>query len=216
MSDLALPARPVTPDTLGLVADALRASGVSGLEQAAKARQDAVTVATAERWPELSLFANVSQQSYPADTFPSRGDWMRDKNAGVSLSWSVFDGFQTKGEVKEARANAARAEYELARAREQVRRAVMEGLLELERATADLQARSRTVQMAKRALDLANLRFEEGASSLLEVSDARIAWQVAQLHEARARRDYFAALALLERTTGRPLFAAATIPEVDP
>lgn len=216
MSDAALPAQPAAPDTVGLLADALHASGVSALELSATARQDAVTVAAAERWPELSLFANLSQQAYPADTFPSRGDWMRDKNAGVALSWSLFDGLFTKGAVREARANAARADYELARAREQVSRAVTEGLLELQRAAADLRARSRTVQLAKRALDLANLRYEEGASSLLEVSDARIAWQLAQSYEARARRDYFAALALLERVTGRPLFASATIPEVDP
>lgn len=209
LEDRALPAEPAAVDTTGLESAALRTAGIAWLEELREARGHAVTVAAAGRYPELSLFANVSQQAFPDQVIPERRDWRRQKSAGVMLSWNVFDGFLTKGAVEEARAERSRAGQDLAGAREMVLQAVAQGRLELERSASDLHSRSRTVQLARRALDLANLRYEEGAASPLEVSDARIAWQIAQSHEAQARRDYFLALALLERYTGRPLFGAA-------
>lgn len=209
LDDTALPADPAAVDSTGLDGAALRTAGITALDEAYQARGHAVTVAAAGRYPELSLYASVSQQAFPDGTFPDRRDWRRQKSAGVVLNWNVFDGFLTKGAIEQARAEQSRAGHDLAQARELVLQAVAQGRLELDRATADILSRSRTVQLARRALDLAHLRYEEGAASQLEVSDARIAWQMAQSHEAEARRDYFVALALLERYSGRPLFGAA-------
>lgn len=203
-----IPTDPAAADTTDLVPAALAASGVTALEEMLVAREHAITVASAGRWPDISVFGNLSQQAFPGTTLPKRGDWRRDINAGLSVSWDIFDGFLTKGAVEEARANVSNARSDLADARELVRLAVVQGRWELERSAADLHARSRTVQLAQRALELANLRYDEGASSLLEVTDTRIAWQLAQTHEAQARRDYFAALAVLERYTDRALFSA--------
>jgi multidrug efflux system outer membrane protein len=208
----ALPASPALVDTTGIVADALRASGVRALEEMLAARGHAVTVARAGYFPDFSLFANVSQQAFPKNTFPARRDWRRDKNVGLAATWTIFDGFLTRGLVEESIANKTAARLDLNRAREMVRLAVVQASWELDRAAADLQARTHTVQLARRALDLSGLRYEEGASGALEVSDARIAWQMAQINEAVARRDYFAALARLERYTGRPLFTSAAPP----
>lgn len=208
LDEISLPTTPAVVDTTGIVGDALRASGVRALEELLAARGHAVTVARANYFPDFSLFANVSQQAFPKDTFPGRRDWRRDKNIGISATWTIFDGFLTRGLVEESIANKTTARQDLNQAREMVRLAVVQSCWELDRAAADLQARTRTVQLAKRALDLAGLRYEEGASGALEVSDARIAWQMAQINEAVARRDYYAALARLERYTGRPLFTS--------
>jgi outer membrane protein TolC len=202
------PAAPALVDTSGMVGDALRSSGIRALEDMLEARGHAVAVARAGYFPEFSVFANLSQQAYPNDTFPRRRDWRRDKNVGLVVSWTLFDGMSTRGAVEEASANRIGARLDLRSARELVRMAVVQSVWDLEQAAADLQARSRTVQLARRALDLASLRYEEGASDALEVQDARLAWQIALSNEARARRDTFAALAQLERYTGRPLFTA--------
>ena len=69
------PPEPTDVDTAGLVETALRNSGLIALENALQAREHAVTVAASERYPEISAFANLSQQAYPGDTFPVRRDW---------------------------------------------------------------------------------------------------------------------------------------------
>jgi outer membrane protein TolC len=200
---------PVEVDSTGLIAAALRNSSVVSAEQQAEARNHAVAVAGAERWPKFSLFANYSRQAYPEDPFPKSGDWVKDVNAGVMVEWSIFDGFLTKGAIQASKARRSMAQQNLKQAREEARLQVIRTLKDLERCTADLRARARTVELARRAFELANIRFEEGASDQLEVSDSRIAYQIAQTNEATARRDYFAALAQIERLTGRPLFTAA-------
>jgi outer membrane protein len=209
LEDRAVPADPARVDTVGIGEEAMRHAGVVAAEEALQAREHAIPVAAAALYPEFSVFGGVSQQAYPADVFPERRDWIRDKNVGVMVSWNIFDGFLTKGAIREAKANRDRARHDLAGLRELVGEAVLQGRLEMERSAADLRARTRTVELAERTLYLANLRYDEGAASQLEVNDARIAWQIALNNEAEARRDYFLALALLERYTGRPLFTEA-------
>jgi outer membrane protein len=208
LEDRALPVDPAAIDTTGLVEQALRGPAISAAEEAAKAWDHAVTVAASDRWPGLSLFANYAQQAYPDDPIPKRGDWMEDINAGVVLDWTIFDGFLAKGAVEESKAKRRVAQQVLAQSCEAIREVVIQGEYDLRRSAADLAARARTVQLAKRAFELANIRYEEGASDLLEVADARTAYQIAQTNEAQARHDYFVALARLERYTGRALFGA--------
>jgi len=162
-------------------------------------------------WPRPGSTPNspsspTSPARLPAGFLAQPGGLDPEKSFGLRINWAIFDGFLTKGAIREAQAERSRADQNLADARERMIETVTQARLELERAAAELHARSRTVQLSRRALELANLRYDEGGSSLLELSDARIAWQIAQAYEARARRDYFAALALLERTSGRPLF----------
>lgn len=204
----AIPADPTAVDTTGLVEAALASNGILALEEAVRAREQAITVSASPKWPAISLFANVSQQAYPNDLFPDSGDWRRDINAGVVFSWMLFDGLRTKGAIQEAKAQREREYQNLQQNRELVHVGVVQSRLDLERAAADLHARTRTVELAKRAMDLANLRFDEGAADLLETEDARTAYQMAQVNEARARHDYFVALARLERYTGKPLFSS--------
>jgi len=193
-------------DTVGVVAAALDNAMITALQQELEARRQAVTVAGSDAWPALSLFANYSKQAYPSDVWPERGDWRTDANAGVLLSWDVFDGLRTRGAVNQSAAEVMRTQQILEQEREWVQLAVAREIGELDRAAEELRSRTRTVQVARRAFELATLRYEEGASSLLEVEDARVAQQVAQLSEARARHDYYVALARLERYSDRPLF----------
>jgi outer membrane protein len=208
LDDQALPVDAAAVDTAGLIAEALRAPGIRAAEDAAKAWDNAVAVAAADRWPGLSLFANYSRQAYPKDPIPLRDDWLEDINAGARLDWTLFDGFLTKGAVEQSKAKRRIAQETLAQAREGVREAVIQAEYDLQRSASDLTARTRTVQLAQRAFELANIRYAEGASDMLEIADARTAYQMAQTHAAQARHDYFVALARLERYTGRPLFGA--------
>jgi outer membrane protein TolC len=208
LDDAAIPAEPAAVDTVGLVTAALSASGVEAIAQEVEAREHAVGIAAAGKWPDVSLFGNYTRQAFPEDLFPKSGDWRTDANAGMRLSWSLFDGFRTKGEIQQSKAQAMGARQRLGQARELVREAVIQNRLELERSASELHARARTVEVGRRAYELASLRHEEGAASLIEVNQARIAYQIAQTNAAQARHAYFVALARLERYTGRPLFAS--------
>lgn len=193
-------------DTTGWVAAAYDAPALLGLRQQAEALRHAVSIAGAARWPELSAFASLSRQAFPRDVAPQADDWKRDARAGLAVQWTLFDGLETRGAIQEARVNRTQAELQLLQARESVRSGVIAERGELLRAAADLFARTRTVAVARRAYALAELRYTEGASGLIELEETRRDAQMAESNEARARHAYLIALARLERYTARPVF----------
>jgi outer membrane protein TolC len=194
-------------DREALAGEAVRRPGVRSVEEAVAARQHGVKIAAGGRWPEVSLFATYSQQAFPADFFPRRKEWREDFLVGLRLNLNVFDGFLTRGQIDEAKAQLRSDQEELAILREARRVEVELRAGEFERARADLQSRQQTVRWAKRVHELAALRYEEGAANLFDVADVRIAEQIARINEARARYDLHVALARLEKLTGRPLLS---------
>jgi len=73
-----------------------------------------------------------------------------------------------------------------------------------------LAARRGTAALARRAHYLATVRWQNGLSTQLEVSDARLQMQTAAVNEIAAVKDYRLALLRLERACGRPLVLGTT------
>ncbi len=182
------------------------------VEEAVAAREQGVNVARSGWLPEVSLFANYSQQAYPGDVVPGGGDWVDDFAVGLRLDLALFDGFLTSGRVSEAKAQLQSEAQRLAILREERRLAVEQRSGELERARADLMSRQQTVRFAARAHDLARLRYDEGAANLFDVADVRVTELLARINEARARYDMMVALARLEKLTGRPFLTSQIVP----
>ncbi|MGE3345625.1 MAG: TolC family protein, partial [Vicinamibacterales bacterium] len=62
-------------------------------------------------------------------------------------------------------------------------------LQDMESARAAWEATAGTIAQAARAYEIAELRFREGLSTQLELSDSRLALQSAQANRAQAARD---------------------------
>ncbi len=210
LDSAALPTEATVIDTTGWIEWSYDTPAIHALEQELQASRHIVSITGSERWPELSAFASLSQQAYPQDVSPASEDWRRDARAGLSLHWNLFDGLETKGNVQQAKIDRMRTEIALARAKETIRQTVIQQRGELLRAEADLRARTMTVSVARRAYELAQLRYDEGASSLIELEETRRDHEIAARNEARSRHDFLVALARLERFTGRPIFQGLT------
>ncbi len=193
----------VEPDWPAVRADVTHRSSIAAAEAGVDVARQAVRVYRGDSWPALRLNLYLGQQSFPDAVLPQ--SWRRDWNASLSVSMPLFDGLRTRGQVSLARAQLAQAEADLSRAREAVELDVERARAELMRARALLDARRQTVTQAARAQHLASVRFANGITTQLEVSDARLALQQAQVNEAQASRDYLVGLASLERALGRPV-----------
>ena len=162
-------------------------------------------MARADRWPTLQATTTYNQQAFPQDVFPGTRDFRRGWNGEVKLSFPIFLGFRTAGRVEQARAGVMRAEAQRDQLRKQVELEVAQAKAEVARARALLVARRETVRQAQRAQYLAGVRYTNGMATQLEVSDARVAQQQAEVNEVQSTRDYYVALAQLERALGRPV-----------
>ncbi len=69
----------------------------------------------------------------------------------------------------------------------------------------NLSAQGNAVELARRGLEIANVRFENGVGTQLEVSDARLQLQLAEINKATAFYDLAVGYAKLMRALGRDL-----------
>jgi outer membrane protein TolC len=206
-----------------VVADELLAPESRAALAAAEARvgvqEQIVRVARADRLPTLSLGTTYQQQAFPAEVSPFNASFQDNWNAELRLSVPIFLGFRTAGVVQRARASLDRARAQRDQLAEQVVLDVARAKGEIARTQALLGARHETVRQAGRAHHLATVRYANGLTTQLEVSDARLLRQQAEVNEIQAMRDYLLALAQLERALGhtvaverRPLTPSAGDP----
>lgn len=167
--------------------------------------EQAVRAARADRWPSVSVGATFSHQAFPDEIAPFDAQFRRNWSADVRLSIPLFLGFRTFGAEDRARASLERARADRDQAQELATLEVEQAAAEVHRAQALLAAQRLTVRQAQRAHHLANVRYANGMATQLEVSDARLLAQRAELNEAQALRDYLVGLAQLERALGRPV-----------
>ncbi|MFN8587423.1 MAG: TolC family protein [Candidatus Eisenbacteria bacterium] len=186
-------------------ADGRDRNSIVSAEAMVRARRDALRAEKAGRWPQLTASATISHQAYPLDLWPERRQFTRAIDGSIKLEWPLFQGFRTFGAVQRANAELRRAEAQREQVREGVAVQVEQAKQEAWRTQATLAARRGTAALARRAHHLATVRWQNGLSTQLEVSDARLQLQTAEVNEAAAYKDYRLALLRLERVTGHPL-----------
>lgn len=170
------------------------------------AREAGVNIARSAWFPTVALQGNLGFQAYPANPAPPRlSEWRKDWNVALAFTWTPFDGFRTRGRIQEAQAQLRLAHLEEAQLREALDLELSAALAEYRNARAQIRARGETVRVAERTLELAEVRFANGLSTQLEVSDAALLLDQARFNEAQSLFDYGKALAHLERLSGGKL-----------
>jgi outer membrane protein TolC len=182
--ELSPPPPPALPDAVsGLEDEALRRrpemrAAAAGIE-AARARRRS---ANAQYLPTLGAFGQARWSS-PAGITGKEESWA----AGLSLSWSLFDGGGREAERRDASARIAEAAATLdstaVRARDEVRRA----RLDLESARANRAKAEEQVQLARENQRLVDAAFRAGHSTSLEATDANAALATAELAAVNER-----------------------------
>jgi outer membrane protein len=127
------------------------------------------------------------------------GSW----SAAVTLSWPFFEGGSTRGQVREARANATALDAQLEQLRQAVRVEVEQARLGVRAAQATLVASEEASQAAREQLQLAEGRYQTGVGSVLELADAQVALTTALGQEVQAELQLAAARSQLLQALGR-------------
>jgi outer membrane protein len=169
---------------------------------AVSAREGAVRIARAERLPSVGAAGNFFFQAFPSGVAPFDTDWRRDWSVAVQMSVPVFDGFRIRGQVQQAQVELQLAQLQRAQVAEALELELEAALGEFDAARAQIEARRATVAQARRALELAELRYRSGLATQLEISSARLMLEQARVNEAQALYNYVNALARLERASG--------------
>jgi outer membrane protein TolC len=163
-----------------------------------------VDVAKAQRFPTVNLTSSYGEVAYPS-TFPVFNDFRRNWTVGAIVQVPILNGGRLRAEEAIARAEVRAAEARLQQARELAQLDTQSAYEELRAAVASWEASAGTVQQAQRAYEIAELRYREGVSTQLELSDSRLLLVQSQATRAQAGRDLQVARARVALLPDLPL-----------
>jgi len=152
-------------------------------------QQSALRIARSQRLPNLSVNSQFGRVAYPEGAFPGWNDFRSNWTVGATLAMPIFTGGRIRGDEMVAQANLLEAQARVRQAHDAARLDTRVAIERLESARAQYQASAGTVQQAQRAYQIAEVRFREGISTQVELSDSRILLQQAQANRAVAARD---------------------------
>jgi len=197
---------PPAPERLLLQAMQERSPELRALHRQVAATEQALALARAGRGPVVQLRGQYAVQAeWDRDLAPGHDERATSASAGVAVSVPVFDGLQSKAEIRGARADLRTAELELERITADRRLAVQQARLQLENAQAALAGRREGVALAEEAYRLAMVRLENGLATPLERLDAELALTDARVQLAVSLHRCNLARAALELAVGADL-----------
>jgi outer membrane protein len=204
------------PEYNGVVEEAIRNRPeiLESDAQIAAARQG-IRLALRGQLPSLALSAGVSYSPNTAGLAPqtTSGQFV------LSLSVPIFDGGVTRGRLEQARALVASAQTARRQNVDMVNLDVRTSYLNLLQARDRVVVANQALAEAQESFRLARVRYNNGISTLVEVSDAQAALTQSENNQVNALYDYNNARASLSNAPGFAVPPSAKItgnPNADP
>jgi len=171
-------------------------------------REAALASVKAQRMPSVALTSNYGRVAYPNNFVPTfdRLNW----TVGVNMQVPILTGGRQRGDEVVAEADVEAARVQLRQVEELAALDARSALAELIAARAAWEATAGTVQQANRAYEIAEVRYQAGVSTQLELSDSRLLLQQAEANRAQAGRDLQVARARVALLPDLPIGAGGT------
>jgi outer membrane protein TolC len=168
-------------------------------------RENQRRAARAERLPTLALTSQWGRVAYPKDGLPAWSDMRSNWTVGVQMTLPILTGGAQRGAELRAQADVVEARARLEQTRELAALDARSALERMESAEAAWSASLGTVEQAERAYRIAEIRFREGLSTQVELADARLMLQQAEMNRAVAARDVEVARTVIRLMPDLPL-----------
>lgn len=160
----------------------------------------AVKIAQADYWPHLEAVSNWGWSSQ-SDDFTLQENNSTSLTAGLIVSVPIFTGFERQGKVSQAKVDYNQSRLAESQTRDRVRLEVEEAYYQLQQAKKSLDIQGVNIEEAQEGLNIANVRYESGVGTLLEVLSAQVALTDARNANAEALFNFRVAEARLKRAT---------------
>jgi len=182
-------------------------STVRQLDEALTSQQMQRRIAKAEYLPTVTLSSAYGRLAFPTAVVPNWNQFVNNWTVTVGASMPLFTGGRIRGDNVVAQANVAEAKARLQQTKELASLDARQAIAELQQAVATLAASGGTADQATRAYSIAEVRFKEGLSTQLELTESRLLLQQARANRAQAARDFQVARLRLTLLKDLPLGA---------
>ena len=137
----------------------------------------------------MNLTSAYSRVAFGSGGIPSWGNWLNNWTVSLGASFPIFAGGRIRGEQLVAQATVDEARARLDQTRELAALDARQSVAQLQQAEAALGASLGTAEQAARAYSIAEVRFKEGISTQLELSESRLLLQQSRANRAQSARN---------------------------
>lgn len=170
--------------------------------QAALAVQEAennIDIADAGNKPTVSV---TGSNDWTDTTFPGIDANKRQWSVGANLTYKFYDGGATKAKVAQAKQALLVARETEQQTREAVQLEVKQAYLNIRSAAQKVEETQTVVDQARENYRIQNIRYQAGVGINLDVLDAQLSLNEAQVNHIQALYDYNVGIAKLEQVMG--------------
>ena len=187
-------------DTAALRAEVLQASpSVVAAEANAKAAEASVAVSRAQYFPTLSGSFNQNWTGTAVGAMDSR--W----SMGLSLRWTLFNGFTREGSYTRSKVARESAEAQADDARRQASAQLTQQLASIESTRSQIDIAQASQAAAEEDLRVVRERYRLGAATIVDVLTSQVTLDQAEVSVVQAQLNFLVAKAQLESLLGRTL-----------
>lgn len=154
-----------------------------------------------QRWghfPSLIAFGNYQIQTQAEDYNFNAYRWVKSAAVGLSLSVPIFSGFGVKSKVEQAEIQSKELDETINYTRKQLNIAITNTQNRIATGLEKIEAQKLNKEKARKSYQIAEVRFNEGMSTQLEISNANLNLLSAEIGYAQAIYEYLVAQAELE------------------
>ncbi|MGH7713523.1 MAG: TolC family protein [Gemmatimonadaceae bacterium] len=156
--------------------------------EALRAQEAQLAIARSQYLPTLSVSTQYQRLNF-ASGGPKFDNLLSNWNVRVGATMPLFTGGRIRGEVMANQAALQESAARLEQSRKLAGLEARQSLAQLEQADATLAASQGTTDQALKAYRIAEVRFSEGISTQLELSESRLLLEQASANRAFAARD---------------------------
>ena len=170
--------------------------------------QAAIAVQQAERNIDIANAGNrptvaiTGGNNWADNTFPGIDANKRSWNIGAGVTYNFYDGGATKAKVNQAKQDLLVARETEQKTREAVQLEVKQAYLNIRSAAQKVEETQTVVDQARENYRIQNIRYQAGVGINLDVLDAQLSLNEAQVNHIQALYDYNVGIAKLEQVMG--------------
>ena len=165
-----------------------------------EAGEKQLSVSKTRQLPDLSFFSNY-QISHNERLTEMNRIW----SLGLQINIPIFDGFATRAAIQQSESVLSQLQLGTKQTMSTVEFEVRNAYIALLEAKALIDVQRETVAQAEESVRIANLQFENGMITTVELTDTQLALTQAKVNRLQAQHDYVVGLAQLEKAIGQKL-----------
>ncbi len=180
-----------------------RRSEVKSANYRIQASESGVTLAQSTWYPQIFLFSNLYYSRPNQRIVPAKDQFKETWDAGVSLSWDIWNWLSTSYQTQQAEANLIQTQEGLGILKDAITLEVTQNYLTVNQNKRKIEISEIGVKQAEENMRITTERFKQGLTTSSEVIDAEVALLQAKTNYTNSLVDYELSKAKLDKSIGK-------------